>query len=107
MLWESSKMEQRYDAVLGVIRDGFTVTEVAQKFGVSRQSVHTWMQRYEEGGLEALGALVAASEVAGRVVLPPGNRSVPCASTDFHWPDIENCLSLTKLPTHRAARLVG
>ena len=31
-LWESSKMEQRYDAVLGVIRDGFTVTEVAQKW---------------------------------------------------------------------------
>jgi predicted DNA-binding protein YlxM (UPF0122 family) len=41
MLWELSKMEQRYDAVLGVIRDGFSVTEVAQKFGVSRQSVHT------------------------------------------------------------------
>jgi DNA-binding NarL/FixJ family response regulator len=36
MLWESSKMEQRYDAVLGVIRDGFTVTEVAQKLGVVR-----------------------------------------------------------------------
>jgi transposase InsO family protein len=55
MLWESSKMEQRYDAVLGVIRDGFTVTEVATKFGVSRQSVHAWLKRYEEGGLEALG----------------------------------------------------
>ena len=55
MLWESSKMEQRYDAVLGVIRDGFTVTEVATKFGVSRQAVHLWLQRYREGGLEALG----------------------------------------------------
>src|SRR5665213_343246 len=55
MLWESSKMEQRYDAVLGVIRDGFSVTEVAQKFGVSRQSVRSWLQRYEAGGLEALG----------------------------------------------------
>jgi hypothetical protein len=30
-------MEQRYDAVLGVIRDGFSVTEVATKFDVSRQ----------------------------------------------------------------------
>ncbi len=50
MLWESSKMEQRYDAVLGVIRDGFTVTEVATKFGVSRQAVHAWLKRYEEGG---------------------------------------------------------
>src|ERR1035437_71084 len=51
---ELSKMEQRYDAVLGVIRDGFTVTEVARKFGVSRQTVHVWLARYEEGGLEAL-----------------------------------------------------
>jgi hypothetical protein len=30
-------MEQRYDAVLGVIRHRFTVTDVATKFGVSRQ----------------------------------------------------------------------
>jgi hypothetical protein len=29
MLWESSKMEQRYDAVLGVLRDGCTVTQVS------------------------------------------------------------------------------
>ncbi len=50
----TSKMEQRYDAVLGVIRDGFSVTEVARKFGVSRQSVHAGMARYEAGGLEAL-----------------------------------------------------
>ena len=28
---EISKMEQRYDAVVAVIRDGFTVTEAAQK----------------------------------------------------------------------------
>ena len=42
-------MEQRYDAVLGVIRDEFTVSKVAKKFGVSRQSVHTWLQRYEAG----------------------------------------------------------
>jgi transposase len=54
MMWDLSKMEQRFDDVLGVIRDCFTVTEVAQKFGVSRQSVHTWLQRYGAGGLEAL-----------------------------------------------------
>jgi hypothetical protein len=34
-----SKMEHCCDAVLGVIRDGFTVTEMALKFGVGRQSV--------------------------------------------------------------------
>ncbi len=54
MLWEPSKMEQRYDAVMGVIREGFTITEVAQKFGVSRQSVYTWMQRYQRESLEGL-----------------------------------------------------
>jgi transposase InsO family protein len=72
MLWESSKMEQRYDAVLGVIRDGFTVTEVAAKFGVSRQAVHSWLKRYEEGGLEALGEQshrpkVSPNQISGAV----------------------------------------
>lgn len=54
MLKEISKVEQRYDAVVAVIRDGFTITEVAVKFGVSRQSVYRWMAHYEMGGLEAL-----------------------------------------------------
>ncbi len=54
MLMELSKMEQRYDAVLGVVRDGFTITEVARKFGISRRAVHVWLVRYEEDGLDAL-----------------------------------------------------
>ena len=54
MLVELSKMEQRYDAVLGVIRDGYSVAEVAEAYGVSRQSVHAWLARYEKGGLPAL-----------------------------------------------------
>ena len=54
MLKELSKVEQRYDAVLGVIRDGYTISEVAQAYRVSRQSVHAWLARYEAGGLPAL-----------------------------------------------------
>lgn len=54
MLVELSKMEQRYDAVLAVVRDGLSVGEVAAAFAVTRQSIYRWMQRYEEGGLEAL-----------------------------------------------------
>ena len=54
VLVELSKVEQRYDAVLAVIRDGMTISEVAMAYGVSRQSVHRWLQRYEEGGLAAL-----------------------------------------------------
>ena len=46
--------EERYQAVLAVIGDGRTVTEVARQWGVSRQTLHAWLARYEEGGLEAL-----------------------------------------------------
>ena len=47
--------EQRYRAVLAVIGEGVTVTEVAARFGVSRKTMHAWLRRYEDGGLEALG----------------------------------------------------
>ena len=46
--------EQRYRAVLAVIVEGHTVTEVAARFGVSRQTMHAWLARYEVGGLENL-----------------------------------------------------
>jgi transposase InsO family protein len=52
-LVEVSVVEQRYRAVLEV-RSGVPVTEVAARFGVSRQSVHAWVRRYAEGGLGAL-----------------------------------------------------
>jgi transposase InsO family protein len=51
---ELSVMEQRYQAVLAVVQDGWKVSEVAERLGVSRQSVHTWIARYEQGGLAAL-----------------------------------------------------
>ena len=54
MLVELSKMEQRYQAVLAVIQDGWKITEVAARVGVSRQTVHNWIARYEAGGLAAL-----------------------------------------------------
>lgn len=47
-------MEQRYQAVLAVIRDGVPVVEVARRFGVSRQSVHFWLSRYEDSGMPGL-----------------------------------------------------
>lgn len=42
-------------AVLAVISDGETVTEVAARFGVAGQTVHAWLARYEAGGVENLG----------------------------------------------------
>ena len=47
--------EQRYRAVLAVISDGRTVKETAAAVGVSRQTLHAWLAKYEAGGLELLG----------------------------------------------------
>jgi transposase InsO family protein len=54
VLVELSVMEQRYQAVLAVVQDGWQVSEVARRLGVSRQSIHAWIARYEAGGLGAL-----------------------------------------------------
>lgn len=47
-------VEQRYQAVLAVISDGLGVKQAAEKVGVSRQTLHAWLARYEAAGLEGL-----------------------------------------------------
>jgi transposase InsO family protein len=54
MLVELSVVEQRYHAVLEVLISRVPVTEVAERYGVSRKSVHAWLHRYEEHGLAGL-----------------------------------------------------
>jgi transposase InsO family protein len=52
---ELSVGEQRYKAVMAVVNEGRTVTEVARDWGVSRQTVHAWLARYEREGMEGMG----------------------------------------------------
>jgi transposase len=52
-LVELSVVEQRYHAVMEVLA-GMSVTEVAERYGVHRNSVHEWVRRYERGGIAAL-----------------------------------------------------
>ena len=52
-LVELSVMEQRYQAVMAVVQEGWKVTEVADHLGVARQTVHRWIACHETGG--ALG----------------------------------------------------
>jgi transposase InsO family protein len=54
LLVELGLVEQRLSAVLEVLNDGVSVTEVAERFGVSRQSVHRWLRRYAAQGLAGL-----------------------------------------------------
>ncbi len=50
MLVELGVVEQRYQAVLEVL-NGASVTEVARRYGVVRQTVHGWLRRYASDGL--------------------------------------------------------
>ena len=47
-------MEQRLAAVKEVLDDGVTVTDVARRYGVARQTVHEWLRRYARSGLAGL-----------------------------------------------------
>jgi transposase len=49
---EMSLSEQRTKAILAVIADGRTVSEVAKDWGVCRRTMHRWLERYEGEGLE-------------------------------------------------------
>jgi predicted nuclease of restriction endonuclease-like RecB superfamily len=53
LMRELSVAEQRYQAVLAVISDGLSILQVAQKVGVSRQTLHSWLARYETWRIEA------------------------------------------------------
>ena len=53
MLVELGLVEQRYKAVCEVL-DGATVTDVARRNGVARQTVHDWLRHYARAGLAGL-----------------------------------------------------
>jgi len=53
VLVELGVVEQRYQAVLEVLA-GASVTDVARRYGVARQTVHGWLRRYGTDGLAGL-----------------------------------------------------
>ena len=54
MLVELNVVEQRYQAVVEVLNDGASVTDVARRYGVARQTVHEWLRKYAARGLGGL-----------------------------------------------------
>jgi DNA invertase Pin-like site-specific DNA recombinase len=54
VLVELGLVEQRYKAVLEVTEGATSVTDVARRYGVSRQTVHKWLVRYGTHGLAGL-----------------------------------------------------
>ena len=73
-LVELSVMEQRYQAVMAILQDGWKVTEVADRLGVTRQAVHKWIARYESGGSPALADRSPRPNGAARISSRPSSR---------------------------------
>jgi len=96
-MMELSVAEQRYQAVLAVISDGLSISQVAQKVGVSRQTLHTcWPLstcgiRRAEGSVESAGELSASddsgggSDGAGVAPVAPVSRSL--GGWRLSWPN--------------------
>jgi transposase-like protein len=53
VLVELGLLEQRHKAVLEVL-NGATVTDVARRYGVARETLHDWLRRYARNGMAAL-----------------------------------------------------
>lgn len=53
VLVELGVVEQRFQAVLEVL-GGASVTDVARRYGVVRQTVHRWLRRYADSGVSGL-----------------------------------------------------
>ena len=96
-------MEQRYQAVLAVVQDGWKVVEVADRLGVSRQTVHNWIARYEQAAWPhgttvhgdrtgartrpaptstrssaSFAGSIPAGDRAGSSIISPGPASIRC-----------------------------
>jgi transposase-like protein len=74
VLVELGVVEQRYDAVKEVLEGRGTVTEVAERYGVTRQSLHNWLRRYRERGMAGLST-ARSGRGAARTAPRPGPSS--------------------------------
>ncbi len=81
MLVELGVVERRYDAVKEVLDGGGTVTEVAERYGVTRQNVHKLTPALPGAGHGRPGRPLQATEELpaphARPSRDPGDRAPP------------------------------
>jgi transposase len=70
MLVELGLVEQRCQAVLEVLNDGASVTDVVRRHGVARQTVHVWSNAYAAEGLRGLADRSSRPQSCPRLMAP-------------------------------------
>lgn len=63
-------MEQRYRAVLEVL-GGVTVIDVTRRYGVARQTAHSWLRRYASDDLAGLVDRLSKPDTCPHQMLMP------------------------------------
>jgi transposase len=96
---ELSVAEQRYQAVTAVIGDRLSISQAAEKVGVSRQTLHAWLARYEAKGLEGLKATLMPLNLVITETHSPYEHSDHRRLRGAKW----SRSLLAGLPTHRPA----
>ena len=82
-LVEVSVVDQRYQAVMAVLQDGWKVSEVAEHFGVARQTIHRWIARHNAGGVLALTDRSHRPHGCSHQI-PPGLEALICEIRRLH-----------------------
>jgi len=55
MPWtETCVMEQRTKFIIDVLESSYSMTELCEYYGISRKTGYKWLERYRQGGIEAL-----------------------------------------------------
>jgi len=99
VLLELTVAEQRFNAVMEVLRDGLTVIEVAERYGVSRQTVHSWLRRYRTGGLPQARASCSTSHNPR----PPGAFGSEATARSSRWLPSRTAMWSQLVPGQRLA----
>ena len=102
-MWPELKLvEQRYQAVLEVL-EGATVSGVARRFQVARQTVHVWLARYATYGLAGLADKSSrpwscpyqmSPEVEARIVTMRREHPAWGPDTVLYWLELEGLQQL-------------
>jgi putative transposase len=87
MPWkETCAVDQRVALVADWLRDEWTMTELATRYGISRKTAHKWVNRYDEDGARGLVERSRAPRQPGRAVAADVRDAILALRRTYpHW----------------------